>query len=73
MGSWHKIGFVAIALWALAGSVALANPGGVPNWGNSGKSIKGVPVPIAGAGLPFLLLAGGALVLRRYRKRNRAG
>lgn len=30
-------------------------------------------LPIAGAGLPFLLLAGGYVLARRYRNRHRAG
>lgn len=30
----------------------------------------GAPGPIAGAGLPFLLVAGGYMLVRRYRKRN---
>lgn len=36
-----------------------------------GKGSKGVPGPVAGAGLSFLLLAGGIAVLYRYRKRSR--
>lgn len=31
---------------------------------------RAAPGPIAGAGLPILLVAGGYLMLRRYRKRN---
>jgi hypothetical protein len=69
MRSWHKTLLAATALCALSGSAALANKGGIPNWGNSGK---GVPGPIAGAGLPFLLIAGGYVLVRRYRNRSKA-
>lgn len=34
-----------------------------------GGSNRGAPGPIAGAGLPFLLLAGGYVLVRRHRKR----
>jgi len=53
----------------LAGSAALADKDGTPNWGNSGK---GAPGPIARAGLPFLLIAGGYVLLRRHRNRSKA-
>jgi hypothetical protein len=43
-------------------------PGGNPNGGSN----KGAPGPIAGAGLPFLLLAGGYVLVRRYRNRGQA-
>jgi hypothetical protein len=36
-------------------------------WGKPSGN-KGVPGPIAGAGLPFLLLAGGYVLIRRYRR-----
>jgi hypothetical protein len=39
-------------------------------WG-AGGSNKGVPGPIAGAGLPFLVLAGAYVLVRRRRNRNR--
>ncbi|MGF9764503.1 hypothetical protein AAII07_56395 [Microvirga sp. 0TCS3.31] len=54
-------------------------PGGKPGGGHGGPSHggggggnKGVPGPIAGAGLPFLLLAGGYVLVRRYRNRSMA-
>jgi len=45
--------------------------------GSGGSSVgsgssKGAPGPIAGAGLPFLILAGGYALVRRYRHRGRA-
>jgi hypothetical protein len=49
--------------------------GGPPPWAGGsggGGSNKGAPGPIAGAGLPFLLLAGGYVLMRRYRNRGRA-
>jgi hypothetical protein len=45
---------------------------GGPSGNPSGGSNKGAPGPIAGAGLPFLLLAGGYVLMRRYRNRGRA-
>ncbi|MGF9763826.1 hypothetical protein AAII07_52805 [Microvirga sp. 0TCS3.31] len=45
--------------------------GGKGDKGGKGGS-KGVPGPIAGAGLPFLLLAGGYVLVRRYRNRSTA-
>ena len=68
MRSWHKTVLAATALCALAGSAALADKGGIPNW----HSGKGAPGPIAGAGLPFLALAGAYVLVRRRRNRNRA-
>ena len=37
-------------------------------WGNYGNI--GVPGPIAGAGLSFLLIAGAAYAFRRYRRQR---
>ena len=42
-------------------------------WGAGGsKGSAGAPGPIAGAGLPFLALAGAYALVRRRRNRNRA-
>ena len=49
----------AALLVALAASPALAQTYG-----------KGAPGPIAGAGLAYLVVAGGYYVVRRWRKRN---
>jgi hypothetical protein len=35
-----------------------------------GQDSRGASGPVAGAGLPFLLLAGGYVLLRRYRSRK---
>jgi hypothetical protein len=66
----------AAVLCAMTGSYALAAPGGEKG-GNSNApgQIKkggsaGAPGPIAGAGLPFLLIAGGYALVRRYRSRT---
>lgn len=77
MISWKKSLVAAAALCVLSGSSALATPGkanppGNPNppghaYGINGKNV-GVPGPIAGAGLPFLLIAGGYALVRRYRR-----
>ena len=50
----------AALLVALAASSALANNGHHYGWG--------APGPIPGAGLGFLVLAGGYYVVRRWRK-----
>ncbi len=75
MHSWRKTLIAATAVAALTGSFALAAqpPDRNPNspglgWGPGGN--KGAPGPIAGAGLPILLIAGGYVLLRRYRKRS---
>jgi hypothetical protein len=75
--SWR---FLAIAAACTTVTLpALAGPG--PNPGLSGqpglpgpfpqKSV-GAPGSIAGAGLPFLLLAGGYVLVRRYRNQSKA-
>jgi len=65
MRSWQKTLLAATALCALTGTVALADKGGIPN-SNSGNS-RGGAVPLAGAGLPILVIAGGYALLRRRR------
>jgi hypothetical protein len=57
--------------WASHGGSSGGSNGG--NSGGSGGGSVGVPGPIAGAGVPFLLIAGGYVLLRRYRSRNRPG
>jgi hypothetical protein len=37
---------------------------------NNGSGGSGAPGPIAGAGLGYLVLAGGYYVVRRWRKQN---
>lgn len=75
MRSSHKAVLTAAAVFAMISLPALAAPGGVkgpnPNAPGQSKS-KGAPGPIAGAGLPFLLLAGGYAVMRHYRKGAKA-
>jgi hypothetical protein len=82
MPSWPKTFITAAALCALTGSYAMA--AGQPaarnhskpglGWGAGGSGggggNKGAPGPIAGAGLPFLLIAGGYVLVRRYRNRG---
>jgi hypothetical protein len=64
---------VSIASGAIAVQPADPNGNNCGNCnGNNGNGFGniGVPGPIAGAGLPFLLLAGGYAV-SRYRRQNR--
>jgi len=59
-------------LLALAASPALAknnNISGDDNNGNNGN-VQAAPGPVAGAGLGYLLLAGGYYAVRRWRKQN---
>jgi hypothetical protein len=71
----------AAALLALAASPALAGGGGDSQGGNNNNqggnsdsqgagAGKAVPGPIAGAGLGYLVLAGGYYVVRRWRKQK---
>ncbi|MBZ6077592.1 hypothetical protein [Microvirga puerhi] len=67
---------------AMGSLTAMAAPGGNPGpppWAggpggnpNAPGQNKGAPGPLAGAGLPFLLLAGGYALVRRYRARSRS-
>lgn len=71
MGSLQKALLAAAAVCAITATGAIAKqppPGG--GWGAGGS--KGAPGPIAGAGLPFLLIAGGYALVRRYRNRSKA-
>ena len=58
----------AAFLVGLAASPALAKDF-CPGCGPTGVGIA-VPGPIAGAGLGYLVLAGGYYVVRRWRKQN---
>jgi hypothetical protein len=58
----QKTLLAAALLLALVASPALANNG--DHYG------RAAPGPIAGAGLGFLVLAGGYYVVRRWRNRN---
>jgi hypothetical protein len=57
--------FLAAALLVVAASPALATP---PC--SACGLLHPAPGPIAGAGLGFLVLAGGYYVVRRWRNRN---
>jgi hypothetical protein len=76
MSSWQKTLLAAAAVCAVTSVPALAagkaydrgsGGGGYHHGGGGGGGNKGAPGPIAGAGLPFLLLAGGYALMRRYR------
>ncbi|MBZ6078820.1 hypothetical protein [Microvirga puerhi] len=49
-----------------------ADGGGGSYTPGGGGGNKGAPGPLAGAGLPFLLLAGGYALVRRYRSHKPA-
>jgi hypothetical protein len=84
MRSWQNILMAAITIGAITASYtppafAAGKSQGFGNQcqGNScgvlgGSNNKGAPGPIAGAGLPFLLVAGGYALVRRYRNRSKA-
>ncbi len=79
MRAWQKTILAATAVCAITSLPALAlgrppeAPGnGGPRGGNGNGGVhRGAPGPIAGAGIPFLLLAGGYILVRRYRKRGK--
>lgn len=80
MPYWGKTLIAAAAFSALTGSYVLASQPADRNlnspglgWGPGGGGNKGAPGPIAGAGLPILLIAGGYALVRYYRNRNKAG
>ncbi len=65
----------ALAMGKWSPSWVSGNQGGHGSKGGSGGSpgrAVGAPGPIAGAGLPILLIAGGYVLVRRYRNRNKA-
>jgi hypothetical protein len=81
MRTWQKTLLAAAAACAITSLPALAQgvgpggggaPGQGPGGGGAPGQNRGAPGPIAGAGLPFLLLAGGYVLMRRYRNRGRA-
>jgi hypothetical protein len=82
MTMWYKSFLTAAALlliatFSLPASAANENAATPENCGNcqgnqgQGVGNIGVPGPMAGAGLPFLLIAGGYVVARRFRNRSK--
>ena len=84
MTSWRSLAIAAactmVALPALAasggsrGSTGLnvaRQKGGFQNSAGQNPQSIGAPGSIAGAGLPFLLLAGGYVLVRRYRNQSK--
>ncbi len=67
MQHWQGL-WVAIVLCAIAAPVAFAQS--VPGTPPPPSGGVGVPGPIAGAGLPLLLIGGGYYLVHRWRKRN---
>jgi hypothetical protein len=82
MTSWRSLAIAAactiVALPALAasrgpnGSTGPKGPQGpTGSTGPTGQKSVGAPGPNAGAGLPFLLVAGGYFLVRRHRSRTK--
>ncbi len=71
-------GLLIVAAFTLPASAANENAATPDNCGNcqgnngQGVGNLGAPGPIAGAGLPILLIAGGYVLVRRYRNRSKA-
>jgi hypothetical protein len=76
MSSWPKIPKLLVAATAFCALTAAATFTAQADKGDKGgkgdKGSKGAPGPIAGAGLPVLLVAGGYVLVRRYRNRGKA-
>ncbi|MBZ6075874.1 hypothetical protein [Microvirga puerhi] len=85
MRSWQRSFLGVVFVSTVMGSYALAAPPADRNpnspglgWaygkekGDSGGYNRGAPGPLAGAGLPFLIVAGGYVLWRRYRNRDMA-
>jgi len=68
MQRWQAL-WSAILVWAMTAPIALAQfvPAPAPPPPTGGV---GVPGPIAGAGLPLLVIGGGYYLVRRWRKRG---
>ena len=76
-----KVIVAATAFSAMMSSYALAYDHGGPSPGNGwangwghhgGGSNHAAPGPVAGAGLPFLVMAGAYALVRRHRARKAA-
>ncbi len=61
--------FQSSTFLAAALLVGLAASPAIAQWASSGEA-RFVPGPVAGAGLGYLVVAGGYYVVRRWRKRN---
>jgi hypothetical protein len=70
----HKIVLAAAALCVLgAGAVRADQPvdrGSTPGLGWGAGGSHGAPGPVAGAGLPFIILVGAYGAYRRYARRR---
>ena len=80
MHTWKAVFIAATALCVLTASPALAEKGGNGRGNALGHSkggsnafghSKGAPGPIAGAGLPVLVAAGGYALYRRRRNKDK--
>jgi hypothetical protein len=60
----------SIALLAAAALLAVAASPAFASGGGDGGGVAAAPGPIAGAGLGYLVLAGGYYVVRRWRKQK---
>lgn len=83
MFSWIKIlcaviafstvtaGAAVTAYWSNHGNNSGGNGGTGGGGGGGGGGSAGAPGPIAGAGLPFLVIAGGYALVRWDRRRRK--
>lgn len=76
MGRWKSPLLAATALCIVSASPALAQPpdrGTTPGLGWGAGGSKGAPGPLAGAGLPFLLIVGAAGAYKLIRRKRDDG
>ena len=75
MAAWSvAVASVAVAAAVVATVVIVGQDSQQSQIGPSGGGVsaKGSPAPVAGAGLPVLLIAGGYALVRHYRNRRKA-
>ena len=74
MGRWKTPLLAATALCLISAAPSIAaqpdDRGSTPGLGWGAGGSKGAPGPLAGAGLPFLLIAGAAGAYRLVRRRR---
>ena len=64
---------MALLLALSVPALAKNDKGNQGNGNGNGGNVRGAPGPLAGAGLPFLLIGGGIYWLVRRRKKTKLG